>query len=300
MKRRVIATFVAVLSFGVLAFGLTGCQEAETPHEHSYQAQVVAPTCTAQGYTKYTCECGETYRDNYVDALGHEWGEPRWSWDGFQATAEFVCAHDGAHVERVEATVSEEIVLASTCTNEGESVYTATVEFGGTTYQATKQETIEKLAHEWGEPRWSWDGFHAAAEFVCLHDESHVERVEATVSDEITLAATCTNDGERVYTATVEFGGTTYQDTKQETIEKTGHEWGEPRWSWNGYQATAEFVCLHDGAHVEYVAATVSSRVTVAGTCTTGGERTYTAIVTMDGKTYSTTKREGFAPMGHT
>ncbi|MBR3738059.1 MAG: hypothetical protein IKN26_04905, partial [Eubacterium sp.] len=40
-------------------------------HIHSYTTQVVAPTCTEQGYTIYTCSCGDTYNDNYVNALGH-------------------------------------------------------------------------------------------------------------------------------------------------------------------------------------------------------------------------------------
>ena len=38
---------------------------------HSHNAVVTAPTCTEQGYTTYTCECGDTYVDDYVDALGH-------------------------------------------------------------------------------------------------------------------------------------------------------------------------------------------------------------------------------------
>lgn len=40
-------------------------------HQHSYTAVVTAPTCTAQGYTTYTCTCGDSYIDNYVAALGH-------------------------------------------------------------------------------------------------------------------------------------------------------------------------------------------------------------------------------------
>ena len=38
---------------------------------HEYNAVVTAPTCTEQGYTTYTCECGDSYVENYVDALGH-------------------------------------------------------------------------------------------------------------------------------------------------------------------------------------------------------------------------------------
>lgn len=39
---------------------------------HSYIKNVVAPTCTEQGYTIYKCKnCGDTYKDDYVKALGH-------------------------------------------------------------------------------------------------------------------------------------------------------------------------------------------------------------------------------------
>ena len=39
--------------------------------EHNYNSVVTAPTCTERGYTTYTCECGDSYVDDYVDALGH-------------------------------------------------------------------------------------------------------------------------------------------------------------------------------------------------------------------------------------
>ena len=38
---------------------------------HNYNSFVVTPTCTEQGYTTYTCECGDTYADDYVDTIGH-------------------------------------------------------------------------------------------------------------------------------------------------------------------------------------------------------------------------------------
>ena len=42
-------------------------------HIHSYHTTVTAPTCTEKGYTTYTCECGDSYSDTYVDALGHKY-----------------------------------------------------------------------------------------------------------------------------------------------------------------------------------------------------------------------------------
>ena len=40
-------------------------------HVHRYTETVTEPTCTEKGYTTYTCICGRSYVDNYVDALGH-------------------------------------------------------------------------------------------------------------------------------------------------------------------------------------------------------------------------------------
>ena len=41
------------------------------PHTHNYELVVTPANCTEQGYTTYTCECGDTYIADYVDTLGH-------------------------------------------------------------------------------------------------------------------------------------------------------------------------------------------------------------------------------------
>ena len=41
-------------------------------HTHAYESVVTAPTCTEKGYTTYTCACGDSYVDDYVDATGHK------------------------------------------------------------------------------------------------------------------------------------------------------------------------------------------------------------------------------------
>ncbi len=45
----------------------------ETGHNH--EALITPPTCTEKGYTTYTCECGDSYAVNYVDQTGHSYGE---------------------------------------------------------------------------------------------------------------------------------------------------------------------------------------------------------------------------------
>lgn len=40
---------------------------ASKTHKHKYTAVKTAATCKQQGYTTYTCSCGDTYTDDYVD-----------------------------------------------------------------------------------------------------------------------------------------------------------------------------------------------------------------------------------------
>lgn len=42
---------------------------------HNYVSVITEPTCTEQGYTTYTCDCGYSYVDNYIEPLGHNMGE---------------------------------------------------------------------------------------------------------------------------------------------------------------------------------------------------------------------------------
>ena len=44
-------------------------------HQHEYTQTVTAPDCTNGGYTTNTCQCGDTYVSDEVDALGHTWAD---------------------------------------------------------------------------------------------------------------------------------------------------------------------------------------------------------------------------------
>ena len=39
-------------------------------HIHSYTAVITDPTCSEQGYTTYTCPCGDSFTDDFADATG--------------------------------------------------------------------------------------------------------------------------------------------------------------------------------------------------------------------------------------
>lgn len=44
-------------------------------HEHSYEERVVAPTCTSEGYTEYTCSCGDSYVGDSVGVIDHTYNQ---------------------------------------------------------------------------------------------------------------------------------------------------------------------------------------------------------------------------------
>ena len=148
MKKKIIVVIFAAVFCCSLAAGLTACKKIS--HEHTYKTEVVAPNCTEQGYTLHTCTgCGDSYKDTYVSALGHSYGEPSWAWseDYTNATATFTCTNDSEHVNTLTATVTDEVTTPATCTTDGEKDYTATVTFNNQTYTDVKTVTVEKTGH---------------------------------------------------------------------------------------------------------------------------------------------------------
>ena len=111
---------------------------------------------------------------------------------------------------------------------------------------------------------------------------------------QVTKAATCTENGVMTYTCTM------CSDTKTEVIPATGHDWGQPVWSWNGTEsASAVFTCGNDASHTQTLPAAVTSQVTTQPGCESTGVRTYTAAVTFEGQTYTDTKTEALPATGH-
>lgn len=44
----------------------------DIPHKHDFIPIVTKPTCLTEGFTTYTCSCGECYTKDYVSAVGHK------------------------------------------------------------------------------------------------------------------------------------------------------------------------------------------------------------------------------------
>ena len=105
--------------------------EPEPPHEHSYTSVVTDPTCTAGGYTTYTCECGDSYIGDETEAAGHNY---------ISTTTDATCTADGKTVytcsvcgDSYSETITspghnyESVVTAPTCTAGGYTTYTCSV-----------------------------------------------------------------------------------------------------------------------------------------------------------------------------
>ena len=189
-------------------------------------------TCESTGTRTYTAKVtfdGKDYTDTKTETLpatSHAYGEPVWKWnDDFTASATFTCGNDTSHVKTVNATVTNEVTTEATCETDGVRTYTAKVTFEGEEYTDTKTEVIPATGHAYGAPVWKWnDDFKATATFTCGNDTSHVETVNAAVTNEVTTAATCEADGVRTYTAKVTFEGEDHTDTKTEVIPATSHD----------------------------------------------------------------------------
>ena len=74
MKKMAVRLVTFLIVFAMM-LSVTSCfgkkEEETTKHEHSYTEEVIAPTCTEAGYTKFTCGCGHSYRGNEIPA-GHQ------------------------------------------------------------------------------------------------------------------------------------------------------------------------------------------------------------------------------------
>ena len=128
--------------------------------EHVYvenaeeQYLVSAATCTAKAtYYKSCSVCGEAGEEvfEYGEPLGHEYGEPEWTWEGYtSATATFTCTRGCGDKQTATASgssITNVVTTPAECETEGLRTYTAKVMFGGEEYVTTTTETIPALEH---------------------------------------------------------------------------------------------------------------------------------------------------------
>lgn len=259
------------------------------------QYKVAGATCTDAATYSYSCVCGEkgTETFEYGAPLGHEWGEPAWSWedDYSSATATFACQRDASHTQAVAATVASKVTTPATCTEGGTTTYTASVSFNKQQYSDAKGVAdIPATGHAWGEPSYAWaaDGASCEATRACERDSAHVQTARASVSSAPGEGPTCQGPGTTVYTATFAEGWAEAQEKVVADVPALGHIWGEPTWIWadDHAAATATFACQRDGSHTRELAAEVTSETTDP-TITETGSTVYTATVELGGLIYT-------------
>lgn len=122
----------------------------------------------------------------------------------------------------------------ATCTVDGtEEYWTCEIcgkhfeDESGTIPTTPEENKIQATGHSYGEPVWNWseDGKTCTVTFTCEKDETHKETPKVTVTSAEKTPGTCTEAGVTTYTATVEFNGNTYTDTKDLTdIPAIGHK----------------------------------------------------------------------------
>ncbi len=193
---------------------------------HSYSSIVTDPTCIDQGYTTYTCVCGDEYVDNYVDALGHSLGDwyevtaPTCTVDGLER-------HDCSRCDHYETNVLDKlghsynsVVTAPTCTEKGYTTHTCHCE------DSYIDSYVDALGHNCGEwyvvtaPTCTVDGLERRDCTRCEYYETNTLGATGhTHIPEITLP-TCTEKGSKTYICSC---GDSYIDSY---ITALGHSYG--------------------------------------------------------------------------
>ena len=241
-------------------------------------------------------------------------------------------ATNKANRDSIEKALSEKVTATAklvshtgTCDQGVTSTYKATGKTDdGVKYVVTTTEAKEAGKHAYT-GAWTWNEVkddngnvtNCTASVtgvkcsVCDNEPTEDQiKVNVVKDTENSKAATCTEAGKDVYTATATVTdadgkeiGTLTADPKEVDLPALGHKYGEPTWNWtkgenNTYTATATFTCANDEKHEETVDAKVTEKSDGA-TCTEAGKITYTATVTFEGKDYKDTKTEEVAVLGH-
>ena len=151
-------------------------------------------TCLDKGESVYTAKFdGDVFetqtKTEVLDALGHDWGEPEYSWiekdDGWYCTAKRVCKRDASHVEKETVKAAYEVTTPATTEKEGEGTYTATFENEAFEIQ-TKTESIDKLPVKPQEPAKPKDDKPSKTDKPGKSDKSNKQTLPGTGDSTVT------------------------------------------------------------------------------------------------------------------
>lgn len=198
-------------------------------HEHSYAAVITAPTCMERGYTTYTCECGDSYIDDYVDELEHNYNsvitEPTCTEQGYTT---HICSRcNDTFVDNYINALNHDFgewiqTTAPTCTTKG-----VETRYCSHDHSHTETRPVNELQHNYSAPTyvWSADNKTCTAERVCSRNSNHKETETVNTTADIIQNQSCEADELTTYTATFTnsaFATQTRANIK--TKDKLGHE----------------------------------------------------------------------------
>lgn len=286
---------------GIKTFKCKECDETRTEEIPSLNKtyhikSVVAPTCTAEGYTIYECNevPGLTYKGDYKAKLPHAYDagkvtKPATIYE--KGVKTFTCTSCGAtyteDIPVVEKTWHKGNTVAPTCTEKGYTIYICDQDSALT----EKRDYTNALGHAWDTGTVTTAATCTTAgvkTYTCTRNgcaETKTEEIPALGHkwDEgtVTTPATCEAVGVKTYKCQ----NAACTETKTEEIPALGHKWDNgtvtkaPTCTEDGVKT---FTCLNDGSHTytEVVPATGHAWddgvVTKEATYEEDGERTYT------------------------
>lgn len=224
----------------------------KTSHENS--TEVVEPTCTTVGYTKHTCnKCGNVYKDTFVAALGHSWGDvvnvnPTCTEDGYTQHTCAVCGTteiikvfaNTATGHDFSKTIEK---LDPTCLQDG---HTAGLVCSVCGQFSTETMILPALGHDYQISYvWSNDGSSCQAISKCSHDATHKKSEDGTVTHSIKTDSTCLSKGTTIYTASFLDTGLEKQTIEIQDIAKKPHTYT----TWQPYEAAT---CEKPATEISY------------------------------------------------
>lgn len=169
---------------------------------------------------------------NYVletttDALGHLWEGSEWhkvNTNNISANTDITNINNNVVDLDTLLQYAENDVNETLLNDNNNKLYYRICSRMGDAYELEIRSTH---VHTYGNPTFTWneDYSECIAIFKCTsNDDTQTKNCTVTKS---TVDATCTKDGKTTYTAAVEFNGNSYTDTKEKTLTKLGHEFGE-------------------------------------------------------------------------
>ena len=267
------------------------------------------PECENSGTILYTARFEnisfvEQKKEETIPAIGHNWSEPQYSWQGDDIPTECeawcVCENDYEY-QTETADVDYRVVYEPTCEDEGIGEYYAV--FKNPTFsEQVWTEVISPTGHKWSEPSYTWsdDNKTCTATRICANDKTHIETETVNTTSEVTKKPTCEEKGDMTYTAV--FTNAAFEkQTKTEPIVQIGHKWSIPVWTWNGSNsATATFTCENDPTHVESVTTTdIMTETADVPHCENDFPVYYEASVKFNGEYYSDEHKVILPATGH-